>query len=151
MNNKPSNYAEWCEIFDEIESWEIGHFDVTVDTAIKQGSIKWVSGVAERFTNRLLDLINSRFNRLEQFYSDRCSLCNDFFDFSKTLISFRKELIFLKKLANLHFLPEEIKTKIQENILDFAKNAQQDLENGAKKDLTGELKRIVLSNRVDNI
>ena len=54
MKTNPTNYAEWCEIFDTIEKWEIGHSDVNLNKALEQGNLKWVSGVAERFTNRLL-------------------------------------------------------------------------------------------------
>jgi len=151
MKTNPTNYSEWCDIFDTIEKWEIGHSDVNLNNALEQGSLKWVSGVAERFTNRLLDLINSRFSKLNRFYNDRCTNYMDSFEFSKTLITFRKELLFLMQLADISFLPDELKEKLQDNILEFAQNAQQDLEDGAKSDLSGEMKRIVLGNRIDNI
>ena len=67
------------------------------------------------------------------------------------MISFRKELIFLKSLANLKVLSDDIKQKLTENILKFARDAQKKLEEGAKKNLSEELKMIVYSNRIDNI
>ena len=151
MKSNPTNYAEWVEIFDYIESWEIGHTDSKVNQALNNGTIKWVSGVAERYTNRLLDLINNRFNKLNKFYNDRCANNFSLFEFQKTLITFRKELIFLKQLANLKTLPDNIKEKLSVDIMEFAKNAQKNLEAGASKDLSGEIKRMVLGNRIDNI
>lgn len=151
MITNPKNYAEWCKVFDEIDRWEIGHSDINLDNVLAQGKMKWVSGVAERFTNRLLDLINSRFSKLNKFYDDRCSKYLNSFEFSKTLISFRKELLFLMRLTEISFLPDDLKQKLQDNILEFAHNAQQDLEDGAKGDLSGEMQRIVLGNRIDNL
>ena len=151
MNNKLTNYAQWTQVFDEIENWGIGYSDIKIMQSVQNGEIKWVSGTAERFTNRLINLINSRFSRLNKFYNDRCSNTFDSFEFQKILISFRKELIFLKSLANLKVLSDDIKQKLTENILKFARDAQKKLEEGAKKNLSEELKMIVYSNRIDNI
>lgn len=151
MNTNPTNYSDWVKIFDCIEAWEIGHIDSEINLALKKGSIKWVSGTAERFTNNLLNLMNSRFDKLNKFYNDRCSKFYDSFEFSKTLITFRRELVFLKQLANANPLPNDIKQKLTQNITEFAKNAQKNLEDGAKKDLSGEMKRIILGNRIDSI
>ena len=151
MNSKLTNYAQWSQVFDEIENWEIGHIDNKIMQSVQNGEIKWVSGTAERFTNRLINLINSRLNKLNKFYNDRCSNTFDLFEFQKILISFRKELIFLKSLANLNTLPDDLKQKLTGNIVKFAKEAQKKLEDSSKRNLSEELKMIVYSNRIDNI
>ena len=55
--SKLISYAQWCEVFNKIENWEIGHTDSEIINAIDNGTIDWVSGVAERFTNQILTLI----------------------------------------------------------------------------------------------
>jgi len=151
MNNNPNNYAQWCQIFDNVEKWEIGHSDTQIIEAIENGSIKWVSGVAERFVSRILTIINNRMKKLNKFFNERVAICYDPFTISSLLILFRKELIFLKRLANIQALPENIQKTLTEEILNYAKKVQNNLEANSKKDLTGNLKRIALSNRVDNI
>lgn len=151
MNNKLTNYAEWSIVFDQIESWQIGSTDSQTLKDIENGEIKWVLGTADRFIKRLLDLINIRFKKLNDFYKERCSACYSTFEFQKLLICFRKELIFLKQLSNIKVLPEEIKIKLTEDIMNFAQNVQKNLETNSKKDLTGEMQRIVLENRIDRI
>ena len=151
MSNSLSNYAEWTKVFDEIEEWDIGHTDIQIMQSVQQGDIKWVSGTAERFINRLLDVINNRFDKLHKFYNERCSKTKNLFELQKILIMFRKELIFLKQLSSIKVIPEDIQEELIDNIKTFAENTQKDLENTTKKDLSGELKRIVLGNRIDNI
>lgn len=151
MNNNPNNYAQWCQIFDNVENWEIGHSDTQIIESIEKGSIKWVSGVAERFVNRILIIINNRMMKLNKFFNERIATCYDPFTISSLLILFRKELIFLKRLANIQALPENIQENLTGEILNYAKKVQNNLEANSKKDLTGNLKRIALSNRVDNI
>lgn len=151
MNNNPNNYAQWCQIFDNIENWEIGHFDLQIIGAIENGSIKWVPGVAERFAIRILTIINNRITKLNKFYNERIVTCYDPFTISSLLILFRKELLFLKRLATLEVLSEEIREVLLGEIMNYAKSFQNNLETNSKKDLSGDLKRIILNNRVDNI
>ena len=48
-------------------------------------------------------------------------------------------------------LPEELRKELTKDVLDYAQKTQKSLESSAKKDLSGELKRILLSYKVDNI
>lgn len=147
----PEIYSEWCEIFDKIETWEIGHQDAEIVEAMDKGSIRWVSGVAERVTQRLLNLVNNRLNKLNTFFSKRLTLTQNSFDMEHLLILYRKELIFIKHIDNLEMLPKELRETLTKEIMDIAKKTQQSLEESAKKDLSGMLKRIVTRNRLDNI
>lgn len=148
---KPNIYSEWCNIFDQIEKWEIGHFDEELIKECEQGSIEWVDGVAQRITSRLLALINGRLGKLNIFYNKRLSQAYDLFNITNLLIIYRKELIFLKRLGGINILPDDIKETIIEEITRCAKESQKSLDESAKRDLTGELKRIVISYRIDNI
>ncbi len=147
----PEIYSEWCEIFDEIEIWEIGHQDADVVEAMDKGSIRWVSGVAERVTQRLLNLVNDRLNKLNTFYAKRLMLAQNSVDMEHLLILYRKELIFIKHMANLEMLSKELREMLTKEIKEVAKKAQKSLEDSSKKDLSGMIRRIVTRNRIDNI
>ena len=147
----PEIYSEWCEIFDKIETWEIGHQDANVVEAMDKGNIRWVSSVAERVTQRLLNLVNDRLNKLNTFYAKRLMLAQNSVDMEHLLILYRKELIFIKHMASLEMLPKELREMLTKEIMEVAKKAQKSLEDSSKKDLSGILKRIVTRNRIDNI
>lgn len=147
----PEIYSEWCEIFDNIEKWEIGHQDRETLEAIDRGNIRWVSGVAERITNRLLNLINKRLDKLNSFFNNRIKVSQYAIDLEYLLVLYRKELIFIKHIENLRIFPEDLRQELTQNLITIAHNMQQSLEDNAKKDLSGTLKRIVLNNKIDNI
>ncbi len=151
MNKNLNNYAQWCQTFDKIQTWEIGHIDNEISNKIKKGTLGWTSGVAERFTQRLLTLINFRLDKLEKFYNERIRLCNDQFSISGLLVLFRKELIFLKELASINVLPEAVSRRIANEIEAFALNVHDSLLKGAKQDLSGILKQIILDTKINNI
>ena len=148
---KPSTYADWCKIFDEIESWEIGHIDENLTSKMELGTLEWVDGVSQRITLRLINLVNNRLEKLNEFYNRRLAVSYNPFDLTSILIIFRKELIFIKRLDSLPMLPEDVRNNLVKDIVDYAKKVQKSLEDGAKRDLSGELKRIVIGYRVDNI
>ena len=133
MTNKPVDYVQWCQIFDEISEWEIGYTDINIVNAVKNGELEMVSSVAERFTQRLLSLISSSF------------------DFANLLKLFKKELIFLKQLASIKVLPQKTSDAISEQIISLAKETQKDLLNHVKRDLTGDLRQIVADCKIDDI
>ena len=67
------------------------------------------------------------------------------------LILYRKELIFIKHMANLEMLSKELREMLTKEIKEVAKKAQKSLEDSSKKDLSGMIRRIVTRNRIDNI
>ena len=146
-----NTYSDWCKIFDNIDTWEIGHIDEKLLTSMEKGYIDWVDGVSQRITLRLINLVNNRLKKLSEFYNKRLSVSCSSFDLTNILLTFRKELIFIKRLDNLPMLPEELRKELTKDVLDYAQKTQKSLESSAKKDLSGELKRILLSYKVDNI
>lgn len=147
----PNTYSDWCKIFDNIDTWEIGHIDEKLLTSMEKGYIDWIDGVSQRITLRLINLVNNRLKKLSEFYNKRLSVSCSSFDLTNILLTFRKELIFIKRLDNLPMLPEELRKELTKDVLDYAQKTQKSLESSAKKDLSGELKRILLSYKVDNI
>lgn len=147
----PEIYSEWCEKFEKIETWEIGHQDVEIVEAMDKGNIRWASGVAERITKRVLNLLNIRLEKLNTFFSKRLILTQNYFEMEQLLILYKKELIFIKHIGDLEMLPKELRKILTTEIINVAQKTQLSLEDSARKDLTGMLKRIVISNRIDNI
>ena len=148
---KLSIYAEWCKIFDEIESWEIGHIDEKILSEMELGTLEWIDGIAQRINLRLINLVSNRLEKLNNYYNKRLSVSYNPFDLTNILIIFRKELIFIKRLYSLPMLPEDVRNDLVKDVIDYAKKVQKNLENNAEKDLSGELKRVVTGYRVDNI
>ena len=60
MNKAPKIYAEWVKVFNILKS---GEDDEAILSLMKEGTIVWQSGVAERFLKRLVDTVNFRLNR----------------------------------------------------------------------------------------
>jgi len=146
-----STYSDWSKIFDEIDTWEIGHVDENLMTSIENGKIEWLDGVAQRMTLRLTELINKRSNKLNAFYNKRLQASYNAFDISNLLITFRKELVFLKRISNIPILPDELKKNLTSEIISYANKTQKALEDSVKHDLSGEVKRVILSYKVNNI
>ena len=146
-----STYSDWSKVFDEIDTWEIGHVDENLMASIENGKIEWLDGVAQRMTLRLTELINKRSNKLNVFYNKRLQASYNAFDISNLLITFRKELIFLKRLSNIPVLPDELKRSLTTEIVNYANKTQQALEDSVKHDLSGEVKRVILSYKINNI
>lgn len=144
-------YSEWHKAFEEIDTWEIGHTDENLITSMEAGTIDWTDGVAQRITKKLIDTVNKRLEKLNAFYNKRLAISFNPFDITNLLIIYRKELIFIKRLDSLSMLPEDLRSGLIKDINEYAQKVQKSLENSAKKDLSGELKRIILSYRVDNI
>lgn len=147
----PSTYADWCKNFDEIESWEIGHIDENLISKMELGTLEWVDGVSQRITLRLINLVNNRLQKLNEFSNRRLAVSYNPFDLTNILIIFRKELMFIKRLDNLPMLPEDLRKDLVKDIVDYAKKTQKSLEDSVKRDLSGELKRVVTSYKIDNI
>ena len=64
----PKTYAQWVEVLDVFKSKTD---DTAAVSAMKAGSIEWQSGVAERFSKRLIDAVNKRMNAAsDKFQTD---------------------------------------------------------------------------------
>ena len=133
MVKTPKTYSEWCEIFDKIEQWEIGHQGSEIIKAIDDGEIRWVSGVAERITQRLLNLINNRMNKLQQFFLNRIAKTQNQYDAEQLLLLFRKELLFIKHLENLQMLPEDLRKDLSNDLSSMQSKLKQILKIMQKK------------------
>lgn len=143
----PKTYSEWVTALDILKAKTD---DEEVLSAIQNGSIEWQSGVAERFTGKLSDVINHRMNAaIDKFGNEISRSGGQERCIVQALLSIRKELRFLSKAVNIRAIPETTRNQFCDIVLSQAKNVQTSLEDSAKLDRTGKLASIVRNNRVD--
>ena len=55
----PKTYSEWVDVLNKLKTMED---DEAVLSAMQRGTVEWQIGVAERFSKKLIDVINYRMN-----------------------------------------------------------------------------------------
>ena len=144
----PKTYAEWVTVLDLLKSKEN---DDAVLKAMQLGTVEWQSGVAERFSKKLIDSINFRMNAAsDKFQKDMSRAYGSEREIVLALLSLRKEMCFLSKAINLPALPEKERSQYLNLVIEQANNMQNSLEDSAKKDRTGKLTSIVKNNTVNS-
>ena len=124
--------------------------DEVVLQAMLQGTISWQSGVAERFSKRLIDVVNYRMNRaVDKFQKDMSRSRGQESAIVQALLALRKELCFLSKAINLPALPENDRKHYTQLVIDQANKMQSSLEDSAKSDRSGKLSSIVRNHKVN--
>jgi hypothetical protein len=147
--NVPQSYADWTKCFDEIKQ---GLRDEEILFAMEKGTLSWSSGVAERFSTQLFEVINFRIDcaskrlqrNLDMARGNETAIIN-------ASMGLKRELKFLKKLTTLPAIPVDKKEYFFQQIAEYAKNAQQSLENSAKNDRSGRLRSLIKNNRIDSL
>lgn len=137
----PKTYIEWIQCFDAIDKDE--NCDI-IFQLVERGELEWTSGVAERFTNRLCDLIDRKLKKA----ADRLQLnlnrsCGNEFAEIQALLEMRRNYLRLYRLASLPVLPETIRLSIQEMVSNAVKTMQESLEESAKRDRSGHLAQLI--------
>lgn len=143
----PRTYAEWVPLLDMLKSRED---DESVLQAMRQGSIEWQSGVAERFAKKLIDAVNFRMNAAsDKFQRDMGRTQGQERAIVQALLSLRKEMRFLAQAIDLPVLPEKDRQHYLQLVVNQAGQMQSSLEESARKDRTGKLASLVRNNRVN--
>ena len=143
----PHTYSEWTEILDMLQSKAD---DEAVLSAMQQGTIEWQSGVAERFTIRLIDAINHRINcATDKFQREMSRTAGQERAIVQALLALKKEFAFLVKAIDLPVIPEKDRNRYRNLVIDQANKIQSSLEDSAKSDRTGKLAVLVRNNRVN--
>jgi hypothetical protein len=147
MISVPHTYAEWIEIFDELKSKSN---DTDVFNAMHQGTIEWQTGVAERFSKKLTDVINYRMNNASDKFSKDLNYAKGQENLIiQALLTLRKEMSFLSKAIRLPAIPEKDRNQYYQLVRDQADKMQQSLEDTAKKDRTGKMSSIVRNHKIN--
>lgn len=143
----PHTYSEWTKILDIFKAKED---DTGILSVMKEGTLEWQSGVAERFSKRLVDAVNTRMNAAsDKFQRDMNYARGAEGAIVQALLALRKELAFLVQAMDIPALPEEYRKQYIQLVSDQAKNVQISLEDSAKKDRSGKMSSIVRNHRVD--
>lgn len=147
--NPPRTYAEWVAVLDMLKN-RVN--DEGVLSAMQRGTIEWQSGVAERFTQKLVSSVNARLNAaIDKFQREIGRGSMDERVLVQSIIALRKELSFLVKTVSLPAIPETTRQSYIDMVKAEADKIQKSLEDSAKKDRTGKLTSILRNNRVNTI
>lgn len=143
----PHTYSEWVVLLDMFKD-KID--DEAVLSAMRQGTIEWQSGVAERFARKLVDAVNHRMNAAsDKFQKEMGRAAGQERAIVQALLALRREMSFLAAAVNLPAIPENDRQQYCQLVIDQANNMQTSLEDSAKKDRSGKLSSIVRNNRVN--
>ena len=138
-------YSEWVDILNILKNRTN---DEEVLEVMKKGTIEWQSGVAERLTKRLINIVNERMQyaidkyQRVKYYDER--------GFIQSLLNLRKELKFLSEVLNIAIIPEKDREQYRDLVVNQANIIQNSLEESAKNDHSGKLLSIVKNHRVNN-
>ena len=69
----PRTYSEWVAVLDMLKAKSN---DDAVLSAMQRGTVEWQSGVAERFSKKLIDVINYRMNAASDKFQKEISRSN---------------------------------------------------------------------------
>lgn len=143
----PTTYAEWVQVLDIFKSKTN---DEDVLAAMKQGTLEWQSGVAERFSKKLIDVVNARMNAAsDKFQTDMTRAGGSEGGIVQALLALRKEMAFLTNAINLPVLPDKDRSHYISLVREQADNMQKSLEDSAQKDRSGKMSSIVRNHKVN--
>lgn len=147
MIDAPHTYSEWVSVLTIFRS---KNNDEEVLKAMQNGSIEWQSGVAERFSQKLIDAVNARMNAAsDKFQLDMSRARGQESAIVQAILALRKEMAFLAKAINLPALPADDRCHYLNLVIEQANSMQKSLEDSAKKDRTGKLSSIVRNHKVN--
>ena len=145
----PQTYAEWVTVLDMFKDKTD---DENVLSAMRAGKIEWQTGVAERFSKKLIDVVNYRMkSATDKFQREMTRTGGQERAIVQALLTLRRELAFLAKAINLPVLPEKDRNHYVQLVISQANSIQNSLEDSAKRDRTGKLASIVRNNKVNAI
>jgi hypothetical protein len=152
MNNAaafkpPTTYAEWADLLDKLKDKTN---DAEVLSALKQGTIAWQSGVAERFAQKLVNTINARMNAAtDKFQKELTRGHGQEGPIVQAILALRKEMAFLCNAINLPAIPEKDRAQYCALVRGQADKMQESLEGSAQKDRSGKMSSIVRNHKVN--
>jgi hypothetical protein len=147
MLNIPNTYSEWISCFDVLKD---GTMDDAVLEVMNQGELSWQSGVAERITNYLFEVLSKRTEKINNMLQNRFLECNGTeLEIANALVNARMSISNLMKLKDISAFPEELKNSIEKTLITYANTIQNSLLDSAKADITGKLKSIISNNPIN--
>lgn len=149
MIRAPHTYAEWASVLTLLKDKTD---DGAVLAAMQAGTIEWQTGVAERFSKKLIDAVNSRMNAAsDKFQLDIQRARGQERAIVQALLALRKEMRFLTRVLDIRAIPEQDRAQYVGLVRAQADAMQKSLEDSAKADRTGKLSSIIRNNRVNSL
>lgn len=143
----PHTYAEWVNVLTILKNKTN---DEDVLKTMKAGTLEWQSGVAERFSQKLIDAVNHRMNvASDKFQTDLSRAGGQEGLIVQALLGLRKEMLFLSKAIDLPVLPDKERKHYLNLVIEEADRMQSSLEDSAKKERSGKLSSIVRNHKVN--
>ena len=144
----PHTYSDWAKILDLFKAKQN---DTDILSAMQSGTLEWQSGVADRFSKRLVEAVNLRMNMAsDKFQRDLNNARGAEGAIVQALLSLRREMAFLTKAVNIPALPEEYRRQYVQLVVSQADKMQRSLEDSAKKDRSGKMSSIIRNHRVNS-
>jgi len=145
----PNSYSEWCTLMDEIGSSPRNDDYIQM---VRQGTVSWTSGVAERFVQCVSNTMRKRINAAQDVYQKqmRGSMGADV-AVARALSVLTKEYRYLYQLSLALPIPTEYVHQMTKMIQDQADLTHKNLMDSAKADRTGKLASIVKSAGVNKL
>lgn len=149
MIETPHNYHQWMNVLDELKKKKN---DEKVLQIMKEGTLQWQSGVAERFAKKLIDCINSRLDDAIDVFQRNLALSRGReSELVKAILGLRRELNFLVQVVTIPVLPEKDRKYYKNLIVDQANQIQKSLEDSAKNDRSGKMSSIIRNHKVNTL
>lgn len=143
----PHTYSEWVNV---LTIFKNKSNDADILAAMKAGTIEWQSGVAERFSQKLIDAVNSRMNAAsDKLQIDMSRARGQEGAIVQAILALRKEMSFLVQAIDLPAIPEREREHYVNLVVEQANTMQKSLEDSAKKDRSGKLSSIVRNHKVN--
>ena len=139
----PASYAQWSGCLDLFES---GLDDAGAIAAMRAGTLGWTSGVAERFSDRIAAVFNTRLTRCADRLSRELRTGSDEVTLVRALVSTRDSLALLHTVANLPPFPAVLREHLCASLETYATRSQQSLEDSARHDRSGRIAGIIRNN-----
>ena len=148
MIRTPSTYSDWINLFDKLKNHQD---DEEVVAAMERGTIPWQSGVAERFTTKMIEAVNKRLDdAVDRFQRNNKHAVGESGTL-QALNAMRKELALMKRVVSVNAIPSDLREKYVSMVTKFADDAQKSLEDSAKFDRTGRLRFLIRNHPVNRI
>ena len=143
----PTTYAEWIVIMDMFNSKADDEGSIT---AMQHGMLNWQSGVAERFTKKLLNVVNNRLNLAsDKFQRDMSHANGQERLITEALLQLRTEIRKVAAITKLEVIPEKYREEYGKLIKEHADKIQNSLESSARCDRSGRLLSIVRNYKIN--
>jgi hypothetical protein len=125
----PRSYAAWLPLLDRFREGDDSVLDL-----MRQGSIEWSGGVAERWTSQVSSAVDRRLTMLSkqlQLWLNRSR--GECFLVAGALLNARRSLDRLREFAAMPCIPDNVKSHLRSQIDRWASETQKVLEENAEK------------------